>query len=164
MQALITEVCGELIFHAAQRKARVLDSVCHAPDGCAEEHEVLLVVFDCIIAQHNIDEFAFAVWHKHALPGSTIVENAGACAVFVGDGIAKHRLAGGQVPEFGNSNAHADKPPVTHALFTRLFSRRKHVFSIIIHARVRKKTREDLFEKSLVWNAFFQQGLNKTSV
>ena len=108
MQTVVAHVRGELVLHAVQRKARVLDAIAHAADGSAKEHEVLLIVLNGVVAEDHVDELTLAVWHKHGLPGCAVVEQARACAVLVGDGIAKNGLAGRQMPEFGNSDAHAD--------------------------------------------------------
>ena len=84
----------------------MIDAVCHAPDGCAKVHMVGKVAIDCVIPQYDVHQLALAVWHKHGLPDRAIVQQAHACAGRVRDGIPQYRLAGRQMPKFGNGNAH----------------------------------------------------------
>ena len=106
VETRVAEVGGKLVFHAVEREPRILNAVGYAPDGCAEEHEVLLIFLNRVVTEYDVYKLPLAVWHKHGLPGCAVVEQAYARAGGVGDGIAKHRLAGGQVPKLGNGNAH----------------------------------------------------------
>ena len=112
VEAMVAHVRGELVLRAVERKACVFDAVCHAADGSAEEHKILLIILNRVVAEHDVYQFAIAVRNKHGLPGCAVVEKARGCALLVGDGIAKNGFAGWQMPEFRNNYAHADKPPV----------------------------------------------------
>ncbi len=73
MEAGVAVVDGQLVFRAVEGKARVLDPVSDAAHGATEVHVVFLILLDGVVAQHDVDQLAFAVWHKHRLPGRAVV-------------------------------------------------------------------------------------------
>ncbi|MPM41369.1 hypothetical protein SDC9_88024 [bioreactor metagenome] len=104
--AVFKVVCKDLVLHAVERKAGLADAVGDAPDGGAKKHGVLAVLFQRVVTEHNVHQFARAVGYAHALPGCAVVENGSRRAGAVRDGVEMDVFAARHLAEEGFGNAH----------------------------------------------------------